>query len=84
MKLIATISSAAGTALISTTVVTDSLSIPAFTSVWGLLVGVNFSGITILLPQASVAFQKSSYLLTVEQEKLNSIKNFSPNKTRQH
>ena len=66
MKRLANFSNAVGTA-----VITGTLSIPAFTVGWTLLVGVALSDITILMPLANAAFWRTSQLFTVNTTQSN-------------
>ena len=74
MKRFDTITSIVDTGLITSKVITGGVSIAAFASGAGLLVGIALSG-TILLSSLSIAItQKSFKIFTVKQEKHDAIK----------
>lgn len=73
VKSFPTISNANGTGLITTAVLIASVSIPTFACRWVLLTGASLSAMSILLPLANAASQRSSQL-AVKHEKSNSIK----------
>ena len=66
------------TGLITSTVITEEISIAAFTSGVGLPVGIGLSGSSLLLSVATVITRKSTKTFTVKQEKHDSI-NFTSN-----
>ena len=74
MKLLATISNIVGTGLINTSVLTGSLSIPAFPSGCVLHIGMASYCMSILLPLINAASRSSSQLFAGKEEKHNSIK----------
>ena len=62
------------TSLITSTVITGGISIAAFASGVGLLVGIALSGTSLLLSLATAITQKSFKIFTVKQEKHDVIK----------
>ena len=62
------------TSLITSTVITGGISIAAFASGVGLLVGIALSGTSLLLSLAAAITQKSFKIFTVKQEKHDVIK----------
>ena len=69
MKRFNTVTGIADTGLITTTVITDGISIAVFASGVGLPVSIALSGTSLLLSLATVITQKSSKTFTVKQKK---------------
>ena len=81
MKRFNTVTGIADTGLITTTVITDGISIAVFASGVGLPVSIALSGTSLLLSLATVITQKSSKTFTVKQKKKhNFIKLLSQSK----
>ena len=74
MKRFNTITGIVDTGLITSTVITEEISIAAFSSSAGLPVGIALSGTRLLLSLATGITQKSFKIFTVKQEKHNAIK----------
>ena len=74
MKWFNTITDIVDTGLITLTAITGGISIAAFASGVGLLVGVALSGTSLLLSLAIVITRKSFKTFTVKQEKHDAIK----------
>ena len=74
MKRFSTITGIVGTGLISSTVITGGVFIPAFASGVGLPVGITLSRISLLLSLATVITRISFKIFTVKQEKHDAIK----------
>ena len=62
------------TDLITLTVITGGIFIAAFSSGVGLLVGIAFSGTSLILSLATVTTRKTFKTFTLKQEKHNAIK----------
>ena len=69
-----TITSIVDTGLITSTVITEGISIAAFANGVGLPVGLTLSVISLLLSLATVITRKSSSVFAVKQEKHDAIK----------
>ena len=74
MKQFNTITCIVDTGLITSTVITEGISIVAFASGVGMPVGAALGGTTLLLSLAMVITQKSFKTFTIKQEKHNSVK----------
>ena len=74
MKRFNTIASIVEGGLITSTVITGVINIPAFASGVGLPVGTALSGTNLLLSLGTAATQKSFKIFTVKQEKHDAIK----------
>ena len=74
MKRFNTITGIVDTGVITLTVITGGISITAFASGVGLLVGIALSGTSLLLSLATVITLKSFKILTVKQQKRDAIK----------
>ena len=74
MKRFNTITGIMDTGLITSTVITEGISIAAFASGVGLPIGIFLSVTSLLLSLAMVITRKSSKTFTVKQEKHDSMK----------
>ena len=74
MKRFNTITGIVDTGLITSSVITGGISIAAFDSGVGLLVGFALGGTSLLLSLATAITRKSFKIFTVKQEKHNAIK----------
>ena len=74
MKRFNTIAGIVDTGLITSTVITEGISITAFASGAGLPVGIALSGTSLLLSLATSITRKSFKIFTVKQEKHDAIK----------
>ena len=74
MKQFNTVTSIVDTGLIMSTVITGGVSIAAFVSGVGLLVGIALSETSLLFSLATAITRKSSKIFTVKQGKHNAIK----------
>ena len=74
MKPFHTITSIVDTGLITSTIITGGVSIPAFASGVGLPVGIALSGTSLLFSLATIITRKSLKIFTVKQEKHDAIK----------
>ena len=74
MKQFNTITGIVDTRLITSILITEEISIAAFTSDVRLSVGITVSGISLLLSLATVITRKSFETFTVKQEKHDAIK----------
>ena len=74
MKRFNTITGMVDTGLITSTMITGGISIPAFASGVGLPVGIALSGTSLLLSLATAITRKSFKIFTVKQEKHDAIK----------
>ena len=74
MKQFNTITGIVDTRLITPILITEEISIAAFTSDVRLSVGITLSGISLLLSLATVITRKSFETFTVKQEKHDAIK----------
>ena len=75
-----TITGIVDTDLVTSTVITGAISIAAFATGVGLLVGIALSGTSVLLSLATTITRKSFKILTVKQEKHDAIKLLAQNK----
>ena len=80
MKPFHTITSILDTGLITSTIITGGVSIPAFASGVGLPVGIVLSGTSLLFSLATIITRKSLKIFTVKQEKHDAIKLLDQNK----
>ena len=74
-----TITGIVDTGLITSTVITEGISIAAFARSVGLPVGIALSGTSLLLSLATAITQKSYKIFTVKQEKRDAIKLLAQN-----
>ena len=79
MKRFNTITGIVDTGLITSTVITEGISIAAFARSVGLPVGIALSGTSLLLSLATAITQKSYKIFTVKQEKRDAIKLLAQN-----
>ena len=80
MKRFNTITGIVYTSLITSTVITEGISIAAFASGIGLPVGIALGGTSFILSLATVITRKHFKTFTVKQEKHNSIQLFAQSK----
>ena len=80
MKRFNTITGMVDTGLITSTVITGGIFIAAFANGVGLPVGIALSGTSLILSLATGITQKSSKILTVKQEKHDSIRMLAQSK----
>ena len=81
MKRFNTITGIVDTGLITSTVITEGISIAAFASGVGLSVGIALSGTSLLLSLATAITQKFFKTFTVKQEKPDAIKLLAQSKS---
>ena len=81
MKRFNTMTGIVDTGLITSTVITGGISIPAFASRVGLPVGIALGGTGILLSLATVITETSFKILTVKQKKQDTIKLLAQSKS---
>ena len=80
MKPFHTITSIVDTGLITSTIITGEVSIPAFASGVGLPVGIALSETSLLFSLATIITRKSLKIFTVKREKHDAIKLLDQNK----
>ena len=80
MKLFNIITGIVDTGLITSTVITGGISMAAFASGVGLLVGIALSGTSLLLSLATAITRNSFKIFTIKQEKHNYIKRLAESK----
>ena len=80
MKLFNIITGIVDTGLITSAVITGGISMAAFASGVGLLVGIALSGTSLLLSLATAITRNSFKIFTIKQEKHNYIKRLAESK----
>ena len=80
MKRFNTITGIVDTSLITSTVITEVISIAAFASGVGLPTGIALSGTSLILSLATVITRKSFKIFSVKQEKYDCIKHLAQSK----